>query len=414
MSALPRLGRAPGAVVPPVRIVHLGLGAFHRSHQVWFTANASDAAEWGIAAFTVRSPDAARPLAEQGGLFTLVERGPDGDRATVLPNLVEAHDGADLPRFRELLADPSVAIVTLTVTERGYGVGPDAPTPEAFHADDVARLTAGRDPVTPLGRLYDGLRHRHAVGAGPITVVPCDNLPDNGALVARLLRGIADRVDPAFRAALEQDVSFVSTSVDRITPRTTAHDLEAAGRLTGADDHAPVVAEPFADWVLAGRFPAGRPNWESAGATFTDDVGPYTTRKLWLLNGAHTMLAARGLSRGHETVAAAMADPVVADDVEAFWAAAVRHLPADLEPDRYLARLRSRFANGRIEHRLRQIQQDAPLKIRLRILPVLEAEHAEGRALPAADRAIADAAAFETSSTHAPADGPDHERTPAS
>ncbi|WP_162257758.1 mannitol dehydrogenase family protein [Agromyces sp. Root81] len=397
--------------MPPARIVHLGLGAFHRSHQVWFTANASDAAEWGIAAFTVRSPAAARPLEEQGGLFTLVERGPDGDRASVLSNLVEAHDGSAMHRFRELLGEPAVAVITITVTERGYGVGPDAASVEEYHVDDIARLIAGADPVTAMGRLYDGLRHRHGVGAGPIAVVPCDNLPENGALVASILGMIADRVDPGFRATLEREVSFVTTSVDRITPRTTVHDLEAVRRLTGADDRSPVVAEPFADWVLAGRFPAGRPDWESAGATFADDVGPYTRRKLWLLNGAHTILAARGLRRGHETVAAAMADPVVAADVEAFWAAAVRHLPARLDLDRYLERLRERFANARIEHRLRQIQQDAPLKIRLRITPVLEAERAEGRELLAADRTIADAAALDEPIPRSSADAAQNERT---
>lgn len=393
MTAITRLRRTPGAPKPPVRIVHLGLGAFHRAHQAWYTARAADAPDWGIAAFTMRSPEAAIPLADQDGLYSLVERAADGDRAMVVPNLVEAHDGADVPRLRALLADPAVGIVTLTITERGYGLHPDGRLDSAVHAGDVDRLLDPErvDAVrTALGRLLAGLRDRRAAGAGPIAVVPCDNLPDNGRLVRAAMLELVASVDPDLADWIHDEVSFVDTSVDRITPRTTVRDLDVARELTGRDDHAPVVTEPFSSWVLAGDFPAGRPDWASAGAVFTTDVRPYVRRKLWLLNGAHTMLAARGLHAGHETVAEAFADPAIAADVEEFWHAAARHLPAELGIERYLAELRSRFANERIEHRLGQIHDDAALKFRLRIRPVVEAELAEGRRIPGVEHAVAD------------------------
>jgi fructuronate reductase len=393
MSAPKRLRREPGTPTPPVRIVHLGLGAFHRAHQAWYTARATDAADWGIAAFTMRAPDAAVPLAEQDGLYTLVERGADGDRMTVVDSIVEARDGADVLRLRTLLADPAVALATLTITERGYGLRADGGLDAGFHADDLGRLRHPDDVDdvrTALGRLLAGLRDRRAAAAGPIAVVPCDNLPDNGRLVRAAMLELAGAVDPGLAAWVRDEVSFVDTSVDRITPRTTARDLEAVRAATGRDDLAPVVTEPFSSWVLAGDFPAGRPDWESAGAVFTDEVGPYVRRKLWLLNGAHTMLAARGLRAGHETVAEAFSDTAIAADVEEFWRAAARHLPGGLGIEQYLADLRSRFANGRIEHRLRQIQEDAGLKFRLRILPVVAAERAEGRRLPGVEHAVAD------------------------
>src|SRR5699024_10731030 len=87
---------------PPVRIVHLGLGAFHRAHQAWYTQRAGDG--WGIAAFTGRSPDAAEVLAAQDGLYTLVVRGPDGDSHEVITSVVTAHDGADLAALAALVA----------------------------------------------------------------------------------------------------------------------------------------------------------------------------------------------------------------------------------------------------------------------------------------------------------------------
>ena len=184
-------------------------------------------------------------------------------------------------------------------------------------------------------------------------------------------------------------MSFVSTSVDRITPKTTADDVVTAGELTGWIDNAPVVTEPFKDWVLSGEFPAGRPAWERAGARFVGDIEPFERRKLWLLNGAHSLLAYAGLLRGHETVAAAMADPLCRGWVNDFWDDAVRHLPAELlELDAYRAALIERFDNARIEHRLAQISAEAVTKLRVRIAPTVLAERAEGRAAAAGIRAI--------------------------
>ena len=97
----------------------------------------------------------------------------------------------------------------------------------------------------------------------------------------------------------------------------------------GYRDKAPVVAEPFPNWVLSGDFPAGRPRWEDAGAVFVDDIEPYENRKLWLLNGAHSILAYAGQLRGHTTVAEALADPVCLQAVEEFWDEASRHLAGD-------------------------------------------------------------------------------------
>jgi fructuronate reductase len=135
--------------------------------------------------------------------------------------------------------------------------------------------------------------------------------------------------------------------------------------------------------VLSGRFPAGRPRWEDAGATFTDDIEPYEQRKLWLLNGAHSMLAYTGLLRGHRTVAEAVTDDSCRQWMQEWWSDAARHLPLPSdEVDAYQAALLDRFANPRMHHRLDQIATDGSQKLPVRILPVLRAERAAGR-LPA-------------------------------
>ncbi|HEY4153152.1 MAG TPA: mannitol dehydrogenase family protein [Pseudolysinimonas sp.] len=359
-----RLSRASlGVDRPPTRIVHLGLGNFHRAHQAWYTERAGDRADWGIAGFAVRGPGLADRLAGQDGLYSLIERGPVDDRVEVIGSVVEAHAG-DSPRFVELLAAPTTAIVTVTITEGGYQVGADA------------------DPVA-LRRLAAGLAARRAANAGPIALVSCDNLPGNGDALRHALL----MLDPA----ADDNVSFVSTSVDRITPRLTADELGGLRTASGWDDAAPVVTEPFSDWVLEGAFPAGRPGWDAAGARFVDDVEPFERRKLWLLNGAHTILAASGPGRGHETVAAAFADTYCHDLVIGFWDEAARHLTsAGLDIPNYLEQLQSRFANPRIAHRLSDIADQAPAKVGVRLLPVLRAELAAGRTGAATLHALAD------------------------
>ena len=389
---------------PSVRIVHLGLGAFHRAHQAWYTQRAGDG--WGIASFTGRSPKAAEELSSQDGLFTLVERTADGDKFEIIDSIVEAHDGADLASLIDLLQRPEVGIVTLTVTEAGYrlkadGSGPDTDD-EAVAADLAAlravseELAAGTVPVTELAlqsvvaRLVVGMSARRAAGAGPIAIVSCDNLPGNGAATRAAVLGTAELVDAQLAAWINDNVSFVDTSIDRITPRTTDADREAVLEATGFEDISPVVTEPFASWVLQGEFPAGRPEWEKAGAVFVDDLDPFERRKLWLLNGSHSLMAYAASLRGHQTVSEALADPVVDGWVEDFWDACAQHLVEEgLEVPAYREALRERFANPRIAHHLAQIGMDGSLKLAARALPVFELERAAGRSGVAALRPVA-------------------------
>ncbi|MCA4134262.1 mannitol dehydrogenase family protein [Arthrobacter sp. M4] len=394
-ATLPRLGSSQRtAPKPPVRIVHLGLGAFHRSHQAWYTQHAGDAAEWGIAAFTGRRPDAAVALAEQDGLYTVVERSDSGDTFELITSIVEAVDGADVGRLAELLAAPATAVVTLTITEAGYGLGRDGEldTSAPAVASDIAEL--GKPdvgtPSTPLGRLVLGLAARRSAGNGPIAVVCCDNLADNGAVARRAVLGMAHAVDAGLADWIGANASFVSTSVDRITPRTTPSDVDAVSAACGYLDESPVVTEPFRNWVLSGDFPAGRPQWEDAGAMFVAEIEPYENRKLWLLNGAHSLLAYAGRLRGHATVAEALADTKCRAAVEAFWDEAAEHLTTPgLDIPAYRAALLERFGNSRIAHHLSQIAMDGSTKLRLRALPVLQAERAAGRTGEGAARMIA-------------------------
>jgi len=382
------------STAPPVRHVHLGLGNFFRAHQAWYTAHAGDGADWGIAAFTGRSPALADDLRAQDGLYTLVTRAGEGDRFEVVTSVARAHAADDQQAWLGYLADPGVRVVSTTVTEAGYvrGVtgGLDAARPEVRR--DLESLRA--DPTglvrTAPAKLVAGLAARRRAGAGPLTVVPGDNLPDNSSVVARVLREFAELLDPELAAWIDDTVSFATTMVDRITPEPTADDLTTVEAQTGFRDRAPVVTEPFTEWVISGRFAGGRPSWEDAGATFADDVLPFEERKLWLLNGAHSMLAYAGSLRGNVTVADTMRDDTCRGWLEEWWDAAAVHLtlPA-AEITAYREALTERFANPRMAHRLDQIAFDGSLKLPIRTLPTLRREVEAGRMPAGATRPLA-------------------------
>ncbi len=377
----PRLDRSSWpAPTRPVRIVHLGAGNFARAHQAWYTMAADGAGEWGISAFTGRGPQMAERLAPQQGLYTLIERSGEGDRVSVVEVISEVHSGADLEAFLTVVAAPETAVVTLTVTEAGYRA-PAAESGDGDATEEHAGVATGDQIPTPPARLARALAERHRRGGAPLAIVSCDNLHANGEVLRERTLAELERLEPQAVRWAEHELSFVSTTVDRITPRTTDADRELVLQELGLIDAGPVVTEPFSEWVLCGAFPAGRPEWELAGARFVDDIEPWELRKLWLLNGAHSMLAYLGLLRGHATVADAVADPELNRLMDDYWDLAQRHLAgaAALDLETYRGQLRTRFANPRIGYPLTQIAGDGLDKLRNRVVPVIRAARAAGR-----------------------------------
>ncbi len=190
--------------------------------------------------------------------------------------------------------------------------------------------------TTAPAKLVAGLDARRRAGGGPIAIVSCDNLPANGAATREVVIEFAELIDPGLAQWITEAVSFPNSMVDRITPRPDAELSALVKAATGADDDCPVVTEPFSEWVISGAFPAGRPQWDQAGVTFTDDIEPHERRKLLLLNGAHSLLAYSGLARGHATVSEAIADPTCRAQVESWWDEA---RPFVGRPDEAAARL---------------------------------------------------------------------------
>ena len=356
-----------------VGIVHLGLGAFHKAHQAAYCDAALGArgGNWRIAGVSLRSSDPAAQLSPQNGYYTLIERGAEHSHARIIGSIAEAlHLGKDRSHVEALLRAPETRIVSLTVTEKGYGIDRSTGGVDPAHPAISRDLEDANSPIGVAGLLIQALAARYAAGVPPFALLCCDNLQENGRMLRGLLLDFAQRAAPDLAGRIAKDVAFPSTMVDRITPAATAATLAAAEQMIGRADLAAVETEAFSQWVIEDRFPTGRPAWEESGVLFTDDVRPYEEMKLRMLNGAHSMIAYAGFLCGCRHVVDAMRDPALCILVRRHLSAAAATLPpvAGVDFDEYAESVVVRFCNPHLRHETHQIAMDGTEKLQQRIL----------------------------------------------
>ncbi|MFO1061209.1 MAG: mannitol dehydrogenase family protein [Dongiaceae bacterium] len=363
-------------------VVHLGIGAFHRAHMAAYVDDllAGDPS-WGIIGASLRRPDTRQALAPQDFLYTLAVRSGGGTALRVVGALLDVLDAAtQRDALLAAMADPRIRLVSLTVTEKGYCHDPATGALDPAHPDVLHDLANPGAPVSAPGLIVRALALRRAAGAAPFTVLCCDNLPANGETTARVVAGFAALDDAALAAWISGNVAFPSTMVDRIVPATTEADRAMVREATGLADAWPVMTEPFSQWVIEDRFPAGRPHFERAGAQLVADVRPYELMKLRMLNGSHSMLAYLGYLAGHEHVSEAIADPHLRRFIHDFMTEeAMPTLPAGLgDLAAYREALLQRFANPALRHRTWQIAMDGSQKLPQRLLGTIRDRLARG------------------------------------
>lgn len=364
-------------------VVHIGVGGFHRAHQALYFDELARQGEtgWGVVGVGLRRPAMGKVLGAQDHLFTVVERSPDGDRARIVGCLVDYLYAPDDPEVvLARLADPQTQLVTLTITGNGYLMeGDDLDEEDDGVRHDVAHPQL---PRTMVGFLVEALSRRRESGAGPFTVLSCDNLPNSGAAARRAVTQFAALRDADLAEWIEQQVSFPSSMVDRITPETSQDAIDLVHEQFGVGDAWPVVTETFRQWVIEDDFCAARPPVDLVGAQFVDDVAPYKLVKARVLNGGHCALGYLGLLRGHTTSDQAMADPVVRRAVTALLADEVVPMltpPAGIELDSYLRTTLERFANTTIADPLERLARRGSVKMPSYLLPSLHDALERGR-----------------------------------
>jgi len=353
-------------------IAHIGVGAFHRAHLAIYTnstlADPSES-EWGILGINLLEHD--RPLADafkaQQGLYSVSEFDPQGARKThvvgaMVDYLYAPDDGAAV---LSRLSDPSIRIVSLTITEGGYLIDEHG----TFQLDNETVAHDLAHPEAPkgvFGFIVGALEKRRASGVDAFTVMSCDNLRHNGAQAKKAVLAFARARSADLADWIDREVDFPNGMVDRITPATTPAVRDEINAATGLDDQAPVICEDFIQWVLEDRFRHGRPAWEKHGVQIVEDVSAYEDAKIRLLNGSHQMLAYPAFLSGHRRVDIAVKDPLFnayltdfLDDDAGVW---LKSLPGmDLGP--YNKKLLDRFSNESIADQLDRLCLDGGSKI---------------------------------------------------
>lgn len=349
-------------------IVHLGMGAFARSHQmpVFDTLLSAGHRDCAVSAFTMRNTALAEALRAQDGLFSL-------HAGSLTPRVVGtivrcATAATDPNKVVEAIASPGTRCITLTITEKGY-----------------SEHGAGSAPAL----IAAGLVQRHLRGLSPLTVMSCDNLPHNGQVAKEaVLRAVQAR--DASLAWIADQVRWPSSMVDRITPAATAALMEQSSALLGLRDDAALKCEAFSQWVLEDRLTEEAPPFGNAGVQLVGDVAAWETLKLRMLNGAHSTLAYLGLRSGLRFVSEAIRSPEISQVLEELWdeLASTLGIGSGVDPDHYRALLRRRFADSSVPHQLAQIAQDGSAKLPQRLIAPWTERATKGLKSPAIAAAV--------------------------
>ncbi|MCC4601648.1 mannitol dehydrogenase family protein [Xanthomonas melonis] len=364
-----------------IGIVHLGAGAFHRAHQaVYIDDLLAHDPSWAICAVSLHNPSVRDALRPQDGLYTLalLDEHPQLRIIGAIRQVLCAADEQAAVLAR--LADPTVRLVTLTITEKGYCLAGD--TLDLTHPDIGHDIAHPGTPRSAVGYLVAGLHQRRQQGIAPFTVLSCDNLPDNGSLLRRAVLQLAEQHDPALAGWIEQHVSFPRSMVDSITPATDDALRANVQAQTHLLDAWPIQRERYSQWVIEDDFCNGRPDLARVGVVLSDDIAGYARAKLRLLNAPHSALAYLGSLLGLETVAEAMRHQPLAAFVETLMrediAPTLQPMPG-FDAQQYSDAILARFRNPAIRHLLAQIAWDGSQKIPVRLLASIGDALAAGR-----------------------------------
>ena len=379
-------------------VVHLGVGGFHRAHEAMYLDRLLEAGgdpSWSVCGVGTLPGDRAmqEALEAQGCLYTLVLKGTDGSvRPRVIGSIARyLHAPADPDTVVATLADAATRIVSLTITEGGYHIS-DVTGEFEVTPDVAADLEPGAVPGTVFGLVAEALDRRRQSGAGGFTVLSCDNVSGNGEVARRSFIAYAELKDPALARWMDEHVSFPSSMVDRITPVTSDQDRRDLADRFEVDDAWPVVAEPFAQWVLQDRFVDGRPALQDAGVQLVDDVAPYELMKLRLLNASHQVLGYLGHLAGYGYVHEVCEDQSFVSMLRRYMAGeASPTLPPlpGIDLADYRRTLVSRFANPNIGDTLARNCTDGSDRIPKFVLPVVRDQLAAGGDISVAVTAVA-------------------------
>lgn len=396
-------------------IAHIGLGAFHRAHQLCYMqklrllddqvvkAEKGHAVPfvgklaWRCVSVSLRSSNVIKQLRAQQLRFHVLEISGGNHRVLpveVLTNVLHPElDG--LACVIDALSAPEVAVITLTVTEKGYAIDAElayirSQLNELKFTDLQVlgeQLNAMQQPLCQcvMGVLVAVLLRRFCTHGKGVSLLSCDNLQQNGKVLEKAIRALCQPCPPDFQQWLTDQCRFPSSMVDRIVPAMNRRAFDVLERSLGRPDPCGIVCEPFQQWVIEDNFIHGRPMWDQVGVQLVDEVAPYERMKLGLLNAAHSWMAYLGLVHQITHVADFFAEPLMAKALRQLMLDELAPVLTPIEGLDYAAyaeALIERFKNSFLQHELSQIATDGSQKLPQRWFPVLFRQARQGLSAP--------------------------------
>ncbi|WET40868.1 fructuronate reductase [Citrobacter enshiensis] len=370
------------------RIVHLGCGAFHRAHQALYTHHLLEGSDsdWGICEVNLmpgNDEKLIRNLKAQDLLYTVAERSAQTTELKIIGSMKEAlHPESDsCDAIIRAMARPETAIVSLTITEKGYCTDAASGELDLNHPFIQHDIAHPQSPKSAIGYIVEALALRRQQGSKAFTVLSCDNVRENGHVAKTAVLGLAIARDPQLAEWIASHVTFPCTMVDRIVPAATEETLAQIADQLGVEDPCAIACEQFRQWVIEDNFVNGRPDWDRVGAQFVKDVVPFEMMKLRMLNGSHSFLAYLGYLGGYETIADTMQNPAYRDAALALMLdeqAPTLSMPEGTDLTGYAEILIARFTNPSLKHRTWQIAMDGSQKLPQRLLDPIRLHLAKG------------------------------------
>jgi mannitol 2-dehydrogenase len=360
-------------------ILHFGVGNYHRAHQAVYLDqlfNAGKSRDWAIIGTGVRAADRQMhdALKAQDWLTTVVEQEADCSRARVTGSMIGFIPPGNRAAVVARLADPSIRIVSMTITEGGYFIDPATGSFNPEFPEIAQDAKNPDDPATVFGLIALGLKKRREADIAAFTVMSCDNIPHNGVVTRNAVAGIARAWDAGLAGWIADNAAFPNAMVDRITPATSDRERKLLAQVFGIEDNWPVFCEQYTQWVLEDEFCSGRPALEEVGVEFVPDVTPFEFMKIRILNGGHASIAYPASLLDIHFVHDAMSNPLIG----AFFARIEREEIMPTVPpvpgvklDDYYELIRRRFANPRIGDTIPRLASDGSNRQPKFIVPVI-------------------------------------------
>lgn len=357
-------------------IVHFGIGNFHRAHQAVYCDDLLNAGalSWGITGVSLRSSAMRDALKPQDYVYTLATLGPQAEYRIIgaVKNILVAPEAPQA--VIDLISKDTTHLISSTITEKGYAL--TSGQVDFTHTDLKAEQKSLETPKTIYGFLACGIIQRFRLNPhAKLTIMCCDNISAGGDFLKHGVEHLLQRHNPKAFEWAQNNIGYISSMVDRVCPATDVGLRERVSKETQRQDAWPVSAEPFTQWVIEDNFVGTRPDFDTVGAVFINDIVPYETLKLRYLNAAHTMASTLGYLSDDIYVHEALQRPEVFNFMRrALYKNVLPHapVPSGYNGATYIEETIKRFQNAHLPYGNLQVGTDSSQKVQQRWFPTID------------------------------------------